>query len=498
MAVRRPDTGEPLRRAGGSGEAVAAIDATFSAPKSVSAVWALAAPELRAEIERAHERAIDRAIGYAVGQVAMVRERVDGAVVHAEAGGCDRDELAAHHRPGGGRIVRRIRSFTPTCCCTPRSAGTGRWWRSTRARGWCIAASSAPRTAPSSPTSSPSSGSRSGAAPGRGGRYFEIDGHPPGADRPVVKPPPPGPGGDRRTACREARRNLRRCSKPAVHRRRAPGRSSQQLRDAGRLVAAEDRRIAWSTRSPKRDATVADLDREWTDAARRVGFGRQQLQRIRVRPALIKPQPAGRAVLLARLTEFDATFDDREARAVALEASAGVPIAQALDGAHGSCARARMCSISPTGVPPPPGIARAERATVQLARRIAATPAAPLPEADVQEHADALQSELRRAGRSLSEEQRRALVLACSDRRLVVIEGQAGTGKSTTLTAIARAHQHQRRQIIVTSTGALAAERLARELQTAGVTAAGLLHRRARRRDPRPPGRARTPVDDHP
>jgi TrwC relaxase len=33
MAVRRPDTGEPLRRAGGSGEAVAALDATFS-PRS--------------------------------------------------------------------------------------------------------------------------------------------------------------------------------------------------------------------------------------------------------------------------------------------------------------------------------------------------------------------------------------------------------------------------------------------------------------------------------
>lgn len=37
MAVRRPDTGDELRRTGGSGEAVAAIDANFSASKSVSA-----------------------------------------------------------------------------------------------------------------------------------------------------------------------------------------------------------------------------------------------------------------------------------------------------------------------------------------------------------------------------------------------------------------------------------------------------------------------------
>jgi conjugative relaxase-like TrwC/TraI family protein len=66
MAVTRPDTGQPLRRVGGNGEAVAAIDATFSAPKSVSAVWALSSPELRERIERAHEHAIDRAIAYAV------------------------------------------------------------------------------------------------------------------------------------------------------------------------------------------------------------------------------------------------------------------------------------------------------------------------------------------------------------------------------------------------------------------------------------------------
>src|SRR5271167_3901161 len=34
MAVRLPVSGEPLRRAGANGEAVVAIDATFSAPKS--------------------------------------------------------------------------------------------------------------------------------------------------------------------------------------------------------------------------------------------------------------------------------------------------------------------------------------------------------------------------------------------------------------------------------------------------------------------------------
>jgi conjugative relaxase-like TrwC/TraI family protein len=76
MEARRPDTGEQLRRTGGTGEAVAAIDATFSAPKSVSAAWALSGPDLREQIELAHETAIDRALTYATRQVPMLRRRV--------------------------------------------------------------------------------------------------------------------------------------------------------------------------------------------------------------------------------------------------------------------------------------------------------------------------------------------------------------------------------------------------------------------------------------
>ncbi len=63
--------------------------------------------------------------------------------------------------------------------------------------------------------------------------------------------------------------------------------------------------------------------------------------------------------------------------------------------------------------------------------------------------------------------------MACSDRRLVVIVGQAGTGKSTALTAVARAHQVVGRGVIVTSTGAQAAQRLTAEFSAAGVTAQG-------------------------
>ena len=65
MAVRHPVSGEQLRRVGANGEAVVAIDATFSAPKSVSAVWALGSPEVRTALEAAQERAVDRALAHA-------------------------------------------------------------------------------------------------------------------------------------------------------------------------------------------------------------------------------------------------------------------------------------------------------------------------------------------------------------------------------------------------------------------------------------------------
>jgi conjugative relaxase-like TrwC/TraI family protein len=60
----------------------------FSAPKSVSAAWAISDRELRRKIEAAHETAIDRALSYATGQVPMLRRRVSSTkVIHEKATG---------------------------------------------------------------------------------------------------------------------------------------------------------------------------------------------------------------------------------------------------------------------------------------------------------------------------------------------------------------------------------------------------------------------------
>jgi len=114
-----------------------------------------------------------------------------------------------------------------------------------------------------------------------------------------------------------------------------------------------------------------------------------------------------------------------------------------------------------------------ERVAVAAAEQLADGQAVAIPGPLIDAELAALGAELAASGAQLADEQRQAVRVACSERRLVVVVGQAGTGKSTALTGVARAHQAAGRELIVTSTGAQAAERLTAELLEAGVTARG-------------------------
>jgi conjugative relaxase-like TrwC/TraI family protein len=59
-----PASGEPLGLRHVEGGAVPGFDLTFSAPKSVSLTWALGGPPLGAEFKEAHAAAVDAALGY--------------------------------------------------------------------------------------------------------------------------------------------------------------------------------------------------------------------------------------------------------------------------------------------------------------------------------------------------------------------------------------------------------------------------------------------------
>ena len=77
-----PVTGEKLTRTAGSKNRSPGLDITLNADKSVSALWALAPPELRAEIERAQEDAAREAIELTIARYcATTRHGVNGREV---------------------------------------------------------------------------------------------------------------------------------------------------------------------------------------------------------------------------------------------------------------------------------------------------------------------------------------------------------------------------------------------------------------------------------
>ncbi len=440
MAVRHPMTGEQLRRTGATGEAVAAIDATFSAPKSVSAIWAVADTELRIRIEAAHEQAIDRALRYSTGQVPMVRHRADGGtVVHAKA----KELIATSWRHTTARAVGE-RVPDPQLHSHVLLHGAVRDDQRVVAidsRSWLVhrrELGAAYRTELARELTA--LGFEITRGTGRGGRYFEIAGVP----QELIDA-----WSSRHHQVQEAIR--------------------QSLKQTGgeRIGAAAERRAALATRRGKQPATNADLDREWHSAATGAGFTTHELNSLR-NLSRAAPEPPERRELLRGLTEFDATFSDREARAVALELAAGAPIERALGAlaqARDERAIIRLADGSNTT-----GWHRAlERLTVGTFESLTRERLHPIPGHLIDQAATTIDERLKRQGGRLSGEQREALELACGDRQVVMIEGQAGTGKSTLLQAVALAHQTDGRRVIVTSTAAVAAERLAADLAAVGV-----------------------------
>jgi conjugative relaxase-like TrwC/TraI family protein len=468
MDVRRPDTGEELRRVGGSGEAVAALDATFSAPKSISAVWALADSGLRERIEQAHETAVDRALNYATRQVPMLRRRVSqDTVVHEKATRL----VATSWRHSTARAVED-QVPDPQLHSHVLLHGAVRLDGRVVAidsRAWLVhqrEVGAAYRTELARELAGCGFAVRRGI--GRGRRYFELDGVPQGLlDRWSSRHHQVHAAIRQRLADHEG--ELQAVIDEGGPAAADAAQQLELLRLTGQLSPAQERLMGTVTRSDKTAVTVADLDEEWRRTAVGLGFSRERVEVLRHRQVSVEALSAAvpREVLDA-LTEFDAAFPAREARAVALERSAGAPIDAAIDRLRELRASEEILVLA-DGTGTTRRHRGRERTVVQVAEHLAAGRVEPLPAALAAQEADRLDRELAKVGGRLSEEQRAAIVLACGTRPLVVIEGQAGTGKSTTLTGIARAHQASGQHILITSTAALSAERLGAELGDGGV-----------------------------
>ncbi len=106
MEGRHPGTGRWLRPEGAGG---GRIDVTFSAPKSVSTVWALGDPWQREQIEQAHARAVEQTVLYLRERVPVVRRRYSGQVVEEQA----KDVIATEYRHATARGVSGAQAPDP-------------------------------------------------------------------------------------------------------------------------------------------------------------------------------------------------------------------------------------------------------------------------------------------------------------------------------------------------------------------------------------------------
>ncbi|MCX6924872.1 MAG: relaxase domain-containing protein, partial [Verrucomicrobia bacterium] len=80
-----PDGSRPLVQNAKKEDRQSGWDLTLSAPKSVSVLWALGPPEIRAEIERLHQESVRFALGYLEKRAGLTRRGKGGAIQEAAA-----------------------------------------------------------------------------------------------------------------------------------------------------------------------------------------------------------------------------------------------------------------------------------------------------------------------------------------------------------------------------------------------------------------------------
>jgi conjugative relaxase-like TrwC/TraI family protein len=431
-----PVDGHDLRRAGGDGSRVAGIDMTFSAPKSVSALWAVSSPYERAQIEAAHGSAVAGTIARVERDVELLRTRVGGELkweraerllaaqfVHTssrltrdqERGGVPDPQLHSHVVVLGAE--RRDGRFA--------AVDSRELFRSARANGAWYRAELAYNLQ--------QLGLEVRGRTGRDGRYFEVVGVP-----------------EKLSECWSARSvDIDRAAR-AFHSRY--GREPR----AGELGG-----LTTSTRGTKSLAAPVDVDRSWRAVGEEYGLSRERVQALfaperAFQPARHEQRDLARD-LLAAATKDRSTISERDLRARAFELSAGI-----CHPAHADRVVAEMVSSGELvalqgGLWTSRELREREQHTLTLAASRAQERAAPVDEATLR---DARMEVQREIGAPLLAEQREALETITGRGGVIVLVGQAGTGKGVVISAATQAWQREGYQVIGTAVAGATAERL--------------------------------------
>lgn len=429
MEGRHPASGAWLRRAGPDGSRGGGIDGVFSAPKSVSVVWALADSWQREQIELAHANAVEQTVAYMREQVPLVRRRYGAEVVEEPA----RDLVAVEYRHTTARGVSGADAPDPqlhshvvitsavrddgrfvAVASRPvfRAAGElGAYYRSVLAQE--LAAEGYPIER----------------GTGKDGKYFEIAGVPDGLRDAF--------SGRSREVARAADRFRARYGC-------APERG--ELRD----LALENRRVKTFTNR-------TDLNHAWRETASRYAFGPGDALRL-----LAADPPARRPGLVEdrieqALTERQAVFELRDLHRAALEQTVGeMAPNQALGLAREMIRERRILTLE--GGHFTTLSVRAQEQAIERRTRTLSTPAGRDVGESVRRSAGLEVAE--RLGATLTNEQETALLVLTGPERLSALIGPAGTGKGVVIDAAVRAERFAGRTVLGIAVSGSTAERL--------------------------------------
>lgn len=427
MEGRHPRTGRWLRRMGANGERGGGIDLSFSAPKSVSTLWALGSASQRADMEAAHAAAVRGAMAHLTEMVPTIRRSYGGQVVEERAA----DLIAAEYRHTTSRGV--MEGDAPDPQLHSHVVVTS----AVRDDGKIVAVASRPifrsarevgayyRSALAHELSKRGYGIERG---GKEGRYFEIAGVPRGLlDAFSARS---------REVARAAERFRTRYG-------RAPERG-------------ELRQLKLENRKAKTLVTQTDLQQAWDETAERFGFSAHDLTPGRD-SKMAAPERSLEDRVEERLTERSATFQPGELRAVLLEQSVGeMAPRQALELSKMMVEQRRILPLE--GGLMTTLTVRAREEAIERRFTELAKPA----ERDIGEHARALASDevAERISGRLSDEQTHALKVITGPERGAILIGPAGTGKGVVIDAAARAEQLTGHQTLGIAVSGSTAQRL--------------------------------------